>query len=606
MSPSHEVLLSRHQNFEATPRVKAPETSGALKNNFYQKAKKVVVRVGLATSILTAGVVLPDVLSPEPAEAATVPCGTVLVAGKDWLGGQGVDTHSNGTSQSTGNSCAGNKEVYNLSANPSQYGFGWQCVELVNRLYAARGWYPRLWLGPETNYGAKNLYTYAAQGKYQGLVAKANGSGYIPSPGDMIVHSNGDYGHVAVVDRIEGTSLIAVEQNSNDMAGNPTGWAKYGFDSTTGTISKPNTTISGFIHAEKNTLGTNTPAPVDLPTFVPDIVQRPDGETDIAVVGPGNSLDFYYNRPGSTKWSKLAVAVGGYAFSSPDMIQRPNGETNIAVVGPDNSLDFYINKPGSPAWGKLTVAGPKSAYSKPAIVQRPSGETDIAVRGPDNSLNFYYNLPGSPSWGKIPVATSNQAYSAPAMIQRPNGETDIAVQGPENSLNFYFNKQGSPYWGMSRVAINGWAHSAPAIVQRTSGETDIAVQGPSNSLDFYFNQQGSPYWGRIRAAGNNTTFSSPNAPAMVQRSKGETDIAVRGPGDSADFYINAAGSSVWSKLPIAINGYSQRTPAMIQRLLTGETDLAIVGPSNRLDFYINQLGSPAWGNLPISGSNSAS
>lgn len=425
-----------------------------------------------------------------------------------------------------------------------------------------------------------------------------------PEPGDIAVWNpkggTDQYGHVAVVESINANNTVNISEYNGGLDGN--------YRTRNGVMANVYIDLNGTGKGiSGQPIGQQpTAAPVDLPTFVPDIVQRPDGETNVAVVGPGNSLDFYYNRAGSPQWGKIPVAVGGYALSSPDMIQRPSGETNIAVVGKDNSLDFYINKQGSPAWGKLTVAGPGSAYSKPAIVQRPSGETNIAVRGPNNTLDFYYNFPGSPQWGKIPVATPNQAYSAPAMVQRPNGETDIAVLGPDNSLNFYFNQQGSPYWGLSRVAINGWAHSAPAMVQRPStGETNIAVQGPNNTLDFYTNQQGSPAWGRIRAAGEGSTHTSPNAPAMVQRPNGETDIAVRGPGASADFYYNALGSPIWSKLPVAISGYSQRVPAMIQRP-SGETNLAINGPNNRLDFYFNALGSPYWGNIPIAGNNSAS
>lgn len=47
------------------------------------------------------------------------------------------------------------KPMYDLAADPTVFGYAWQCVELVNRLYATRGWFPRLWLGTDTNFGAK-------------------------------------------------------------------------------------------------------------------------------------------------------------------------------------------------------------------------------------------------------------------------------------------------------------------------------------------------------------------------------------------------------------------------------------------------------------------
>ena len=73
-------------------------------------------------------------LSPAAADAAS--CGATLVSGSSWLGGDGVTVHSNGASQGTANSCAG----YSVASPPSQYGYGWQCVELAARLYYVRGW----------------------------------------------------------------------------------------------------------------------------------------------------------------------------------------------------------------------------------------------------------------------------------------------------------------------------------------------------------------------------------------------------------------------------------------------------------------------------------
>ncbi|HEX5493606.1 MAG TPA: CHAP domain-containing protein [Mycobacteriales bacterium] len=179
----------------------------------------------------------------------TPSCGKVLLSGSSWLGGAGVDVRSNGDEQTSTKGCAnGNQEIYNLGANPPIFGFGWQCVELVNRLYATRGWFPKLWLGPDTNQGAKWLYTYAARGDYPGLTAHANGSGYKPVPGDMIVHSNGDTGHVAIVNHVDGRTLYAAEQNNN-----PTGQATYGYDPATGRVTRAGATISGYVHAKKNT-----------------------------------------------------------------------------------------------------------------------------------------------------------------------------------------------------------------------------------------------------------------------------------------------------------------------------------------------------------------
>lgn len=407
------------------------------------------------------------------------------------------------------------------------------------------------------------------------------------------------FGHVAFVESVNTDGTITVSEYNHDAQGHG--------DTRTGTAASMGFTefVDFGVHPTNSPNGTPQPGP----TFTPAIIQRPSGETDVAVVGPANSLVFYYNAQGSQTWGKITVP-GAQAYSSPAIVQRSSGETDIAVEGPNNSLDFYYNAQGSQNWGEVTVAGAGTTYSTPAVIQRPSGETDIAVEGPNNTLSFYYNAQGSQNWGGGPISGSH-AGSEPAIVQRSTGETDIAVTNPDNSLDFYYNAAGSGSWGVSHVAVTGWAYSAPSMVQRpTTGETDIAVQGPNNELDFYINSAGSGAWGRISAAGTNTTYNAPNPPAMLQRSTGETDIAVQGPGNQADFYFNAQGSQGWGESIAAVEDYSFRAPVMVQRpsgnSAAGETDMVIHGPNNRLDFYFNAPGSPYWSNLPIDGNNSAS
>lgn len=509
----------------------------------------------------------------------------VLLAGSDWFGGKGVNV----CDESTETTCGGETHVGGAATN------WWQCVELAQRFYKAQGWHGGIFAGVSFAY---QIYDNAAS---LGMTKQANGSITSIVPGDMIVHDSdapysGGAGHVSIVDHITDSTVYVVEQNtSNDQP-------RATYSLANNTLTRANTgTIKGVVHDPSNTI-TNTPGqagPVN--SFRPAVVQRPSGETDVAVVGPGNSLAFYYTV--GNNWGG-GVIPGSEAYSTPAMIQRPSGETIIAVRGANNSLLYYFNTQGDDKWNKLVVPG-AVAYSAPAIVQRPSGEIDIAVQGANNTLAFYYTIPGAPHFagGSIP---GTQAYGEPAMIQRLSGETDIAVQGAGNSMNMYFNTPGFNNWGTSAVAAPGWALSAPSIVQRQTGETDIAVQGPNNSLDFYINAQSTNVWGRIPAGGAGTTFNAPNPPAMVLRSNGEANIAVKGPGDRADFYFNAPNSPNWGSIPAAVSGYAFRAPAMIQRPTTGETDLVIIGPNNRLDFYFNTLSSPYWSNIPIAGSNSAS
>lgn len=141
---------------------------------------------------------------------AATACGTVQVAAGSWLLGQGVEVHSNGGYQGTGNSCNGWS-----TANPGvQDGYGWQCVELASRLYAVKGW------GSVRADGGAASGTYQYGAKYipegsPGLNFHANGSGYLPVPGDLIVEWSSTWGHVSVVDKTIGGSVYAVEENAS-------------------------------------------------------------------------------------------------------------------------------------------------------------------------------------------------------------------------------------------------------------------------------------------------------------------------------------------------------------------------------------------------------
>jgi hypothetical protein len=469
----------------------------------------------------------------------------------------------------------------------------WECVELVMRyMYQVYGIAP---------YGVPNGGKDVVD-NYRGsaLTPVPNDGASLPSPGDIVSFggSTGNpYGHTAVVTGVNVTngsgSLTIMQQNAT-----ANGWGTLTVSGgrITGTIL--GVTVSKWLHNPNG----GSSGGGSGPTFRPAVIQRPSGETDVAVVGPGNTLAFYYNAAGSPAWGG-GVIPNSQAYSTPAVVQRPSGETDVVVEGANNSLLFYYNAQGSSSWGEITIPG-AVAYSAPAVVQRSTGETDVAVQGANNTLAFYYNAQGSPNWGGGSVP-GTEAYSEPAMIQRWSGETDVAVQGSGNSMNFYYNFPGSNSWGTSAVAVPGYVFSAPSIVQRSSGETDIVAQGPANSLVLYINTQGSNAWGNITASGGGTTYSAPNPPVMVLRSGTEIDITAEGPNNQADFYYNAQGSPNWGESTAVGVGNSLRQAAMVQRS-TGETDLAVIGPNNRLDFYYNAQGSPSWGSVPIAGDNSAS
>jgi|GEM_PF-2021188 len=191
----------------------------------------------LALSIAVLGALV-DAATPAAAAQA---CSAVQVSGGSWLGAAGVDVHSNGIYQTTGNSCAGWS-----TANPgAQDGYGWQCVELATRLYAVKGW------GSVRADGGTAAGTYRYGAKYipegsPGLAFHPNGSGYLPVPGDLIIEWSSTWGHVTVVDRSVGSSVYAVEQNAS-----LTGRHTYTMTGSTLT-GQYGSSVRGFMHAPAN------------------------------------------------------------------------------------------------------------------------------------------------------------------------------------------------------------------------------------------------------------------------------------------------------------------------------------------------------------------
>ena len=133
----------------------------------------------------------------EYANANVIP----TIAGSSWMGGRGVNACD--MAYSYDNHCGGEEAV----------GEPWQCVELAQRTWQANGWHS----------GAFPV-TYAYQifeNSSIGATSYKNGNGYIPVPGDLIVHnrylgeaaSATNAGHVAVVSKVIGSTVYVVEQN---------------------------------------------------------------------------------------------------------------------------------------------------------------------------------------------------------------------------------------------------------------------------------------------------------------------------------------------------------------------------------------------------------
>ena len=127
-------------------------------------------------------------------------------------------------------------------------GFGYQCVDLAYRLYLHRGW------GTVTaggDGGAKNI----DGSSHADLSAKPNNGTYTPKTGDLIVEgatSSNSWGHVAVVNSVSGSTIVAVEQNAS-----ATGYHTYTVGSD-GVVGGGYGTVLRFVTSSKNDIAAET------------------------------------------------------------------------------------------------------------------------------------------------------------------------------------------------------------------------------------------------------------------------------------------------------------------------------------------------------------
>ncbi|GAA3754538.1 CHAP domain-containing protein [Salinactinospora qingdaonensis] len=339
--------------------------------------KKRLPSLPLRSLAVVATLLLSIVGLATPAYAAQQPYGTTIVSAGEWLSavGGGVDVYSNGSAGYVSGD-------YSAPA----VGMKWQCVELPQRLYQAKGWHGGIFAGVS---GAYQIYDAAPN---LGMERWANGSISSVVPGDMIVHGTGvgyGYGHVSVVDNVDGSTIEAVEQNASYS-----GRASYTLSG--GSLSRAGVgDIRGVVHDPDNpaTVGSGSPGGRNVGLYAvprgPQLVagqqlhsdeylvsdnghsvlkMQPDG--NLVLYGPGFQVKWKTSTEGNPG-SYLGVQGDGNV-----VLYRPDGTplwaTNTSditrfVVQSDGNLVGYDNG-GNAEWASDTVDSPDYSHSGHRLV----------------------------------------------------------------------------------------------------------------------------------------------------------------------------------------------------------------------------------------------
>jgi autotransporter-associated beta strand protein len=413
------------------------------------------------------------VLAPLPGRA-----GTVWLYGTNWLGGLGCNVYSKYSSD------VGQRSYY----NGIDVGLKWQCVELPGRLYTMKGW--RSGHFPNANQIFSSASSY-------GFTAHANGSGYVPVPGDMVTWDAGSYGHVAVVDYVTSTKVHIVEENyssackqtmtrsgsNGSHVERDDGWA-------TGQCQ-------GFIHAPKNTISGG----VDSAQMTGE--NYPDGS--VLTAGQAFTKTFTMKNSGTTTW--VANGANGYTLNhTGDVPTSPNmGAAYQAIppadVAPGASYVFSIplHAPTTPGdyEADFQMNSSDSVYFGPKIWVKITVNASTLT---NNASVVSLTAPTSVTAGQVFAATvvmtntGTQPWAA-------GGSTphNLGSQSPQDNAN----------WGFSRVALPSSPVNPGQKATFTFNPTAPLVPG-SYTFAWKMVQQGVGWFGTT-ASQSITVLASSNA-----------------------------------------------------------------------------------------------
>lgn len=342
-----------------------------------------------------------------------------------------------------------------VDSGRSGYGITWQCVELVQRFWAKRGWGPNKW-------GADAFQMFDS--KPSNATSLENGADTTPVPGDVLVFSQAKswpYGHVALVTGVSNGFVSFVQQNLGEK------WTDKLPISTQNKIDSQGRypLVRGWIHSQKNSAQNGkTPKPTTATATATKISNQqpipgatPKQPTATSTRVPPTATATFTPQPTPTQrssWPPVVTTNAATSVASTSAVLNstinPNGSsTNVNYAyGTSNvacaSLPYTLSGPsgltgssslsGASTQAMLSSLAPNTTYYFCVYATNASGTSY------DSVLSFTTIAPRPPA--SVTIRTDRTSYrpgdrvlycytvSRPASI----AVTDILADGRQQTL----------------------------------------------------------------------------------------------------------------------------------------------------------------------------
>lgn len=233
-----------------------------------------------------------------------------------------------------------------------------------------------------------------------------------PTVGSIAQWDDGDYGHVAYVEAVNGSTITVSEDNAA-----PYNTFRWRTINTSGNWPdhflhiKDATTVSGSNNLQLSTVGTD-----------------------------GKVYTLGQTSPGT--WSPNWAVINGNVKST-SVTTTPDGLQHIAALGGDGNI-YITHQQANKQWGGWSQV--QAQVTQVAIAATPEGKLHIAARGTDGKVYVLDEVntggPWSPNWTEI-----NGNVASVAMVATSNGKLHIASKGGDANIYIVSQSASTGQWG---------------------------------------------------------------------------------------------------------------------------------------------------------------